>query len=134
MRILFSLVIGLLLLLGCGGLDRVKGVKGAKGDQGLQGPIGPEGPMGPEGPKGEDGKIGEGCKVEDKGDYIEITCGSGADQTTAKIEKVTQELVVCACIANRRQTVTANVQEINTGKYQVLNVGPCRRVVDPLGR
>lgn len=127
------LFIMMLMGLGCGGLDRVKGVKGAKGDPGEVGPIGPVGPAGPAGPKGDPGTPGEGCKVVDKGEYIEITCGSGADQTTARIEKGAQEVVVCACIYNRKQTVTTTWEEINSGKYQVLSVGPCRRAVGGLG-
>lgn len=136
MRILFS---GLLvaLIFGCGGLDEVKGVKGVKGDRGVgeQGPQGPKGDPGLQGPKGDSGLqggIGQSCTVVDKGSVIEINCGS----TKAVIEKTTQDLVICVCVNHRKQTVTASIEDINTGVYDVLNVGPCKRgtISGSLGR
>lgn len=156
MRILyFSIMFS--LICGCGGLDRVKGVKGKTGDKGEPGeigPAGPEGPAGKDGAPGKDGnpgkdgkdgkdgnpgkdgapgKDGEDCKVVDKGTHIEIICGT----TTSKIDKPStssQELVICACIDGFKRTVSAKIEDINAGKYRVLQVGPCKRGYDnPFG-
>lgn len=159
MRILyFSIMFS--LICGCGGLDRVKGVKGKTGDKGEPGeigPVGPEGPAGKDGAPGKDGnpgkdgkdgnsgkdgvdgkdgapgKDGEDCKVVDKGTHIEIICGT----TTSKIDKPSpssQELVICTCIDNFKRTVSAKIEDINAGKYRVLQVGPCKRGYDnPFG-
>lgn len=81
MRIVLSVILSTLLLVGCGesttsspapsalstqgsgeagrdGRDGVPGPAGAPGPQGPMGPMGPQGPAGPQGPKGEPGAAG----------------------------------------------------------------------------
>jgi len=131
------------LIYACGGLDRVKGVKGKGGEKGDQGEMGPEGPKGSDGIPGKDGQNGtlgkdgvpgQDCKVVDRGIYIEIVCGETSSKINKPASPSSQDLVICACIDGFKRTVSAKIADINTGKYRVLQVGPCKRGYDnPFG-
>jgi hypothetical protein len=153
MKILYGFLM-VSLIYACGGLDRVKGVKGKggeKGDQGEMGPMGPEGPKGQDGKDGlpgkdgnpgtpgkdgnpgtpgtpgKDGDPGQDCKVVDRGTYIEIVCGESSSKIDKPGTSSSQDLVICACIDGFKKTVSAKIEDINAGKYRVLQVGPCKR-------
>lgn len=119
-------------LLGCGGYDRVKGVKGTpgkegnvgeKGDPGDPGDLGNPGAKGDKGAKGNKGDKGDNCKVYDRDLDIEIVCGS----TRTVIKKPEDTLFICACLNQIKTTVKASIEDINAGRYRVLNVGPCAK-------
>jgi hypothetical protein len=128
----------------CGGIDRVVGVRGHKGDQGSagnfgaqgnkgdkgesgdkgdKGDLGSKGEKGDTGSRGEKGDDGDSCVVIDNGDDLVFECGN----TTASIKKTITEIVVCACVNNKLVTTRALLEEINAGKYQVVNIGPCKK-------
>lgn len=119
-------------LLGCGGYDRVKGVKGTQGDNGVAGKPGvagekgfpgDKGDQGLPGEKGEKGGKGEGCKVYDRDLDIEIVCGN----TSTVIKKPDDTLLICACVNHVKTTVQTTIEDINAGRYRVLNIGPCAK-------
>jgi len=119
----------LFLLLGCGGYDRVKGVKGTQGDNGVPGKPGVAGEKGEPGVAGEpgvpgnNGEKGEGCKVYDRDLDIEIVCGN----TSTVIKKPDDTLLICACVNHVKTTVQTTIEDINAGRYRVLNIGPCAK-------
>ena len=108
-------------LLGCGGYDRVKGVKGIPGKEG---DVGAKGDTGDPGAKGD---TGDTCKVYDRDIDIEIVCGSTRIVIKKPEDTFHPRLFICACLNQIKTTVKATIEDINAGKYHVLNVGPCAK-------
>jgi hypothetical protein len=116
-------LVSILMLSGCGGLDRVETIKG---------PPGPPGPAGIDGRAGVDGRDGSSLplpKPEPQEPKVDGRNGQGTNSNSVIIYNGPSctsgdcAILVCACVDKAWRTIMISRDQISN--YKIKNVGRC---------